>query len=54
MCDIIKTSVEKALPNFYPFAGRYENSRFMDCNDQGVEFITAQTYGPLSNIIDLG
>ncbi|KAL8097450.1 pelargonidin 3-O-(6-caffeoylglucoside) 5-O-(6-O-malonylglucoside) 4'''-malonyltransferase-like [Apium graveolens] len=55
MCDILKTSVEKALPNFYPFAGRYEkNSRFIDCSDQGVEFITAQADGQLSVILGLG
>lgn len=55
MCDILKISVEKALPKFYPFAGRYEkNSRFIDCSDQGVEFITAQTDSQLTEILGLG
>ncbi|KAK1359212.1 Pelargonidin 3-o-(6-caffeoylglucoside) 5-o-(6-o-malonylglucoside) 4'''-malonyltransferase [Heracleum sosnowskyi] len=55
MSDILKTSVEKALPEFYPFAGRYEkNSRFIDCSDQGVEFVTAQADSQLSEILGLG
>lgn len=55
MCDILKTSVQKALPKFYPFAGRYvKNSRFIDCSDQGVEFITAQADSQLTEILGLG
>ncbi|WOH04897.1 hypothetical protein DCAR_0624309 [Daucus carota subsp. sativus] len=55
MCDILKTSVEKALPKFYPFAGRYvKTSRVIDCSDQGVEFVTAQTDSQLAEILGLG
>ncbi|KAK1359216.1 pelargonidin 3-O-(6-caffeoylglucoside) 5-O-(6-O-malonylglucoside) 4'''-malonyltransferase-like [Heracleum sosnowskyi] len=55
MSDILKTSVEKALPKFYPLAGRYEKtSRFIDCSDQGVEFVTAQADSQLMEILGLG
>lgn len=55
MCDILKTSVEKALPKFYPFAGRYvKTSGVIDCSDQGVEFVTAQTDSQLTEILGLG
>ncbi|KAL7106448.1 hypothetical protein ACP275_07G114600 [Erythranthe tilingii] len=36
-------SLSGILPKFYPLAGRYiKNDGFVDCSDQGVEFVEAQ------------
>ncbi|EYU34249.1 hypothetical protein MIMGU_mgv1a025473mg, partial [Erythranthe guttata] len=36
-------SLSEILPKFYPLVGRYiKNDGFVDCSDQGVEFVEAQ------------
>ncbi|KAL7145699.1 hypothetical protein ABFS83_07G104800 [Erythranthe nasuta] len=36
-------SLSEILPKFYPLAGRYiKNDGFVDCSDQGVEFVEAE------------
>lgn len=40
----LKESLSKALPKFYPFAGRLNKDNYLsiDCNDEGVDFLEAQ------------
>lgn len=38
----LETSLSKTLVRFYPLAGRYDKHlQFVDCNDEGVEYIEA-------------
>ncbi|PWA91022.1 deacetylvindoline O-acetyltransferase [Artemisia annua] len=49
----LKNSLSKTLTQYYPFAGRLkENSpSYVDCNDNGVEFIEASNDNVLSDFI---
>ncbi|KAH6815969.1 hypothetical protein C2S53_017385 [Perilla frutescens var. hirtella] len=39
----LEESLSKTLVHFYPLAGRYiKNDHYVDCNDEGVEFIEAE------------
>ncbi|XP_027108872.1 pelargonidin 3-O-(6-caffeoylglucoside) 5-O-(6-O-malonylglucoside) 4'''-malonyltransferase-like [Coffea arabica] len=41
--QLLETSLAQVLPQFYPLAGRYvEESRLIDCRDQGVHYAEAQ------------
>ncbi|XP_050204709.1 stemmadenine O-acetyltransferase-like [Mercurialis annua] len=51
-CNMLKTSLSKALTTFYPLAGRVRNNTYIDCNDEGVLFVEAQANFPLSNILE--
>lgn len=52
---MLKNSLEQALTPFYPFAGRYDkNNRLIDCNDQGVDFVTAQADCQLTELLGQG
>lgn len=54
-CNMLKNSLEQALTPFYPFAGRYDkNNRLIDCNDQGVEFVTAGADCQLTELLGQG
>ncbi|MFS7911043.1 putative transferase [Helianthus anomalus] len=51
----LENSLAKTLTQFYPLAGRYvEESHYVDCNDQGVEFIQASVNIKLENILGPG
>ncbi|KAK9073574.1 hypothetical protein SSX86_007898 [Deinandra increscens subsp. villosa] len=48
----LEKSLEKTLTRLYPLAGRYvEESRIIDCNDAGVEFIHAKVNIKLQDFI---
>ncbi|XP_056159333.1 acetyl-CoA-benzylalcohol acetyltransferase-like [Syzygium oleosum] len=48
----LEESLSETLALFYPLAGRYvEDGLFIDCNDQGVEFIQAKVDGTLQQIL---
>lgn len=50
----LEESLEKTLTLMYPLAGRYmADVRTVDCNDQGVEFIQAQTDTTIQDFLDL-
>ncbi|KAK9073573.1 hypothetical protein SSX86_007897 [Deinandra increscens subsp. villosa] len=48
----LEKSLEKTLTRLYPLAGRYvQESRIIDCNDAGVEFIHAKSNIKLQDLI---
>ncbi|XP_065859043.1 stemmadenine O-acetyltransferase-like [Euphorbia lathyris] len=48
---LLKKSLSETLTEFYPLAGRVKENSFIDCNDDGVDFIEARVNFPLSRII---
>ncbi|XP_030515660.2 acetyl-CoA-benzylalcohol acetyltransferase-like [Rhodamnia argentea] len=48
----LEESLSETLTLFYPLAGRYvEDGLFIDCNDQGVEFVQAKVDGTLDQLL---
>ncbi|KAK3027445.1 hypothetical protein RJ639_041051 [Escallonia herrerae] len=48
-------SLEHILTQFYPLAGRYiKQSRLIDCNDQGVEYVVAKVNVQLHDLLGQG
>ncbi|XP_076957900.1 akuammiline synthase 1-like [Bidens hawaiensis] len=49
----LKNSLSKTLTQYYPFAGRLKKSRptYVDCNDEGVEYIEAANDSTLSDFL---
>ncbi|KAK1437733.1 hypothetical protein QVD17_03530 [Tagetes erecta] len=51
----IQQSLAKTLTPFYPLAGRYDDKTYtIDCNDEGVEFITAKVNIKLQDLLATG
>ncbi|XP_051116851.1 stemmadenine O-acetyltransferase-like [Andrographis paniculata] len=49
----LKKSLPDALTMFYPIAGRIrKGNRFIDCNDNGAEFIEARVHRQLRDVIE--
>ncbi|KAL3729948.1 hypothetical protein ACJRO7_027016 [Eucalyptus globulus] len=49
---LLEESLLETLAIFYPLAGRYvEEGHFIDCNDQGVEFVHTKVYGQLDQLL---
>ncbi|KAF8019575.1 hypothetical protein BT93_G0304 [Corymbia citriodora subsp. variegata] len=49
---LLEESLSETLVIFYPLAGRYvEEGLFIDCNDQGVEFVHARVNGQLDDLL---
>ncbi|KAK3420112.1 hypothetical protein EUGRSUZ_G00906 [Eucalyptus grandis] len=49
---LLEESLSDTLMIFYPLAGRYvEEELFIDCNDQGVEFVHAKVNGQLDQLL---
>ncbi|XP_010068279.2 acetyl-CoA-benzylalcohol acetyltransferase [Eucalyptus grandis] len=49
---LLEESLLETLAVFYPLAGRYvEEGHFIDCNDQGVEFVHTKVYGQLDQLL---
>ncbi|KAI6678375.1 hypothetical protein NL676_039171 [Syzygium grande] len=49
---LLEESLSETLVIFYPLAGRYiEGGLFIDCNDQGVEFVYARVNGQLDHLL---
>ncbi|KAA8542162.1 hypothetical protein F0562_023314 [Nyssa sinensis] len=51
-CFDLKQSLSETLTSFYPLAGRVKSSVTVDCNDAGVEYVEAQVYALLSDVIE--
>ncbi|XP_023751830.2 acylsugar acyltransferase 3 [Lactuca sativa] len=49
----LKNSLSHTLSRYYPYAGRLAKAgpTYVDCNDDGVEFIEASNDGPLSDFL---
>ncbi|KAL3729949.1 hypothetical protein ACJRO7_027017 [Eucalyptus globulus] len=48
----LEESLSETLVSFYPLAGRYiEEGLFIDCNDQGVEFVHTKVNGQLDHLL---
>lgn len=49
----MKKSLSQTLTQYYPFAGRLAKNTpsFIDCNDDGIEFLEAQTDKPMTDFI---
>ncbi|KAK3034804.1 hypothetical protein RJ639_033709 [Escallonia herrerae] len=51
----LEKSLEHILTRFYPLAGRYmKQSRVIDCNDQGVEYVVSKVNVQLHDLLDKG
>ncbi|CAH1414198.1 unnamed protein product [Lactuca virosa] len=51
--NILKKSLSQCLTQFYPFAGRLPTppAPYINCNDEGVEFLEASNDSPLDDFI---
>ncbi|XP_050209221.1 stemmadenine O-acetyltransferase-like [Mercurialis annua] len=47
----LKKSLSETLTHFYPLAGRIKGNTYVECEDQGVDFIEAKINCPLSDIL---
>ncbi|KVH90234.1 Chloramphenicol acetyltransferase-like domain-containing protein [Cynara cardunculus var. scolymus] len=49
----LKNSLSQTLTQYYSFAGRHAKiaSAYVDCNDEGAEFLEASVNGTLSNFL---
>ncbi|XP_057504466.1 vinorine synthase-like [Actinidia eriantha] len=47
----LKESLSQTLTHFYPFAGRVKDHVWVDCNDDGVEYLEARVDSPLSDVL---
>ncbi|KAI3413091.1 uncharacterized protein J3R85_016528 [Psidium guajava] len=48
----LEESLSETLVLFYPLAGRYvEDGLFIDCNDEGVEFVQAKVDGTMDQLL---
>nr|URS65388.1 akuammiline synthase [Alstonia scholaris] len=47
----LKESLSQILTIYYPLAGRVKDTVYVECNDEGVEFIEAQANGSLSDFL---
>ncbi|WOG85892.1 hypothetical protein DCAR_0105085 [Daucus carota subsp. sativus] len=50
--DLLKKSLSETLSKYYPFAGRICSGSYVDCNDEGVQFIEAQIGCNMSEVQD--
>ncbi|XP_031372989.1 stemmadenine O-acetyltransferase-like [Punica granatum] len=49
--DCLKHSLSLTLAKFYPLAGRVRENRFIECDDDGVDFFEAESSLPLSEVL---
>ncbi|KAD3642321.1 hypothetical protein E3N88_31545 [Mikania micrantha] len=49
--NILKKSLSHSLTQYYPFAGRLHAPDYIDCNDEGVEFLEASVHSRLDDFI---
>ncbi|XP_026452878.1 vinorine synthase-like [Papaver somniferum] len=51
-CGVVKKSLAKTLTKFYPLAGKLIDDRFVECNDDGVDYVETEVIGcQLSQLI---
>ncbi|KAL7212198.1 hypothetical protein ACSBR2_014967 [Camellia fascicularis] len=49
----LKETLSETLTRFYPLAGRLRDNLFIDCNDEGVDYLEARvTHCRLSDILE--
>ncbi|XP_028091226.1 vinorine synthase-like [Camellia sinensis] len=49
--QLLKNSLSQILTRYYPLAGRIKDPLFVDCNDDGVDYIETRVYCPISAIL---
>ncbi|KAL8110881.1 stemmadenine O-acetyltransferase-like [Apium graveolens] len=49
--DHLKKSISEALAKFYPLAGRFVENGYVDCNDEGAQYVEARVNCDLKDII---
>lgn len=47
----LKKSLSVVITDFYPLAGRVSGNQFIDCNDEGVNFVETQVDGPICDVV---
>ncbi|KAI4346942.1 hypothetical protein L6164_007805 [Bauhinia variegata] len=47
----LKQSLSETLTQFYPLAGKLKDDIFIECNDEGANFVEARVKCPLSDIL---
>lgn len=47
----LRETLSKTLALYYPFAGKLRNNLFVECTDEGVEFVEAKTPAQLSEVL---
>ncbi|KAI5674942.1 hypothetical protein M9H77_05892 [Catharanthus roseus] len=52
--DLLKNSLSKTLVSYYQFAGRLIENDYIDCNDEGVEFVEVRIHGRMNDILKRG
>ncbi|XP_052188823.1 stemmadenine O-acetyltransferase-like [Diospyros lotus] len=50
-CDNLKKSLSETLSRFYPLAGRIKSNLFVDCNDEGAEYLETRVKCQLSDVL---
>ncbi|KAI3884966.1 hypothetical protein MKW98_002358 [Papaver atlanticum] len=53
ICDNVKKSLSETLNKYYPLAGRVKDSSFVECNDDGVEYIEAKVHDVSGSIFQI-
>ncbi|KAI5674947.1 hypothetical protein M9H77_05897 [Catharanthus roseus] len=48
----LQNSLSKALTQYYHFAGRLVENNYIDCSDQGVEFMEARIHCPINDVLN--
>lgn len=51
ICLQLKNSLSKTLVPYYPLAGRLVKNDYIDCNDQGIEFIQVRIHCQLDSFL---
>jgi shikimate O-hydroxycinnamoyltransferase len=49
--NLLKESLSQALTRIYPLAGRVKENLFIECNDEGADFLEAEVNSPLDEIL---
>ncbi|GMP47119.1 hypothetical protein CsSME_00015026 [Camellia sinensis var. sinensis] len=50
--QLLKNSLSQILTRYYPLAGRIKDPLFVDCNDDGVDYIETRVNCPISSILE--
>lgn len=49
--NLLKESLSQALTRIYPLAGRVKENLFIECNDEGADFLEAEVNSTLDEIL---
>lgn len=50
--QLLKKTLPETLAHFYPLAGRIRNNLYVECNDEGAEFVEARINCSISKILE--